>query len=294
MLSFDPTDVLKIPVSKTIIHVLTEQGYRTFLNQPEELKLFLDFNKLSEEDLLKKFPQELILQVQHPFSYEKNHEHKELLVPHRTRSLSLLLHQAKKFKIEDRFSKILEIGSGNGRLLLELRKLLPDASLTGVSKTSEEEGYKGRESTAIIATLFQLPLPDANMDFQFKDLDRESLPGPDNSYDLIISQRSIRYIRRKKELIEEIYRKLAPDGVALIDLQLMTILDQDGKTISLSQIFPGFDPSSGFILLRKEENELDLKISPIEEKFHHEDWNVSHPNPSTVGWQSVYRSGHGR
>lgn len=216
MLSFDPTDILRVPASKTVLHVLVENGYRDFLNTPAELEPFLEFHQLTQNDLIAKSSGERILQVQHPLSYEKSHAHRELLVTHRTRSLSLFLHQAKNLNMNDilaglrKDANILEIGSGNGRLILELRERFPEAFLTGVTKFSGEENYNGKESSAIISQLFHLPAPDDRMEFVFRDLDQETLPGADNFYDLIISQRSIRYIRRKKELLEEIYRKLTP------------------------------------------------------------------------------------
>jgi len=116
--------------------------------------------------------------------------------------------------------RVLEIGCGEGRALLELRHRFPSAELHGVNK-EPWQAMQGSESLPDVATfhrlftaaqLRQLTLPTIHF------LDAQCLPFADASFDVVISQGAIHYAARKDRVIEEAWRVLAPGGEAFLHL----------------------------------------------------------------------------
>jgi SAM-dependent methyltransferase len=117
-------------------------------------------------------------------------------------------------------TRVMEIGSGDGRVLMELRKLFPEIELYGINLEKTHTFYR-RESfihTALHFEIFnreeleQIELPY----IVFQDLDFGStIAYNDNKFDVIFSQSTLEHIKYKFELFNEIMRLLRPGGVSL-------------------------------------------------------------------------------
>lgn len=114
--------------------------------------------------------------------------------------------------------RVLEIGCGEGRALLELRRLFPDAEIHGINK-HPWDAMRGSESLPDVAAfhgiftaaeLERIALPTVHF------LDAQRLPFADGSFDVVISQGAIHYVERKDALIEEVWRVLSANGEALL------------------------------------------------------------------------------
>lgn len=127
--------------------------------------------------------------------------------------------------IEDRLRSasqisLLEIGCGEGRVLMELRKRFPNIELHGINK-EPWTAIRGRESlrqTALFYKIFspaevsKVPLPYLHF------YDAKSLHFENNTFDIVISQVAIHYIDRKDRLLEEVWRVLKLGGAAYLHI----------------------------------------------------------------------------
>jgi SAM-dependent methyltransferase len=117
-------------------------------------------------------------------------------------------------------TRVMELGTGNGRVLMALKKKFPDVEFYGINKEKTHTFYR-RESYIHSALRFgifskkeieSLELPYA----VFMDLDYgNSIPYGDQKFDLIFSQSTLHYIKYKFELFNEILRLLKPGGVSI-------------------------------------------------------------------------------
>jgi len=158
---------------------------------------------------------------------------------------------AKKEKV-----RILEIGCGEGRVLMELRKLFHQVDLYGINK-EPWPAMKGQESLRRTGTLYKI--------FKKGEINAIKLPKiyfydatkimfKDNYFDVIYSQTSIPYFERKDKLIEEIYRVLKVGGKALLHIDSFEnyypdfmrqdtprfIIYNEGKLLNLPEFFRRF------------------------------------------------------
>lgn len=117
-------------------------------------------------------------------------------------------------------ARILEIGCGEGRALLELRRRFATAEIHGINK-HPWEAMRGAESLAEVAAfhgvftaaeLERVALPAVHF------VDAQRLPFADGSVDVVLSQCAIHYIERKDVVLEEAWRVLSPDGEAFLHL----------------------------------------------------------------------------
>ena len=116
--------------------------------------------------------------------------------------------------------RILEIGCGEGRVLLELHKLFPGLELHGINK-KPWPAMTGTQSLLEIARhhgIYALDEIDVATLPQMHFYDACKLDFPDNYFDLIISQVCFPYISRKDLLLEDVWRSLKVGGKALLEL----------------------------------------------------------------------------
>jgi SAM-dependent methyltransferase len=123
----------------------------------------------------------------------------------------------------EKIVRILEIGFGEGRVLMEVRLLFPYSSvlLYGINHQPEptmscDEHFLDTSEAYNIcprSEAAKLPLPHSYFYDAGSGLDFE-----DNFFDVIISQVSFPFVVEKAFLIEEIWRTLKPGGKALIHL----------------------------------------------------------------------------
>ena len=117
-------------------------------------------------------------------------------------------------------ASLLEIGCGEGRVLMQLRKAFPALRLHGINKAPwpAMQGSESLRATALhhgifdAATLEGLTLPTVHF------ADAGALPLADASLDVVISQVTIPYVERKERVLTETWRVLKPGGVALLHL----------------------------------------------------------------------------
>lgn len=112
----------------------------------------------------------------------------------------------------------MEIGPGNGRVLMELKKKFPHVEFYGINKEKTRTFYR-RDSFALTALKFNIFSKDEIRNIElpyivFQDLDfGNSIPYDDGKFDIIYSQATIDYIKYKFELFNEIMRVLKDGGI---------------------------------------------------------------------------------
>ena len=134
--------------------------------------------------------------------------------------------------------RLLEIGCGEGRVLMELRKLFPSIEIHGINKKPwpAMTGQKSLMDTAAKYRIFsteeakKVALPMLH----FYDATR--LRFPDHSFDVVISQVSIYQFKRKDLLFKEIWRVLKKGGRAFLHIDSM----YEGYPDVLNQETPRF------------------------------------------------------
>ena len=118
-------------------------------------------------------------------------------------------------------TRVMEIGTGNGRVIMELKKLFPDVEFYGINKEKTHTFYR-RESYILTALKFeifdkydveQIELPYV----VFQDLDfGNKIPYGHDKFDVIFSQGTFPHIKYKFELMNDIMRVLRPGGYGFI------------------------------------------------------------------------------
>lgn len=142
----------------------------------------------------------------------------EKIVPVRLEDLISEVYEKNKLLGEK--TRVMEIGFGNGRVLMELKKIFPEIEFYGINKEKTRTFYR-RESFILTALKFNIMTkPEAEEMFLpyvvFQDLDfGQRIPYDDNKFDVIYSQETISHLRYTFELFNEILRVLKKDGVSV-------------------------------------------------------------------------------
>lgn len=150
----------------------------------------------------------------------------------RSHSLEDFNKKITPFKLEDQIqevyernrlagekTRIMEIGAGNGRVLMELKKLFPEIEFYAINKEKTHTFYR-RESFILTALKFEIfsknEIEGLDLPYVvFQDLDFGArIPYDENKFDIVFSQDTIRQIKYKFELMNEIMRVLKPGGVS--------------------------------------------------------------------------------
>lgn len=184
-------------------------------------------------------------------------------------------------KNEDRPIRILEIGQGNGRVLLTLMKNFPSTKLElyGINKEpstafTERSDYV---TTALKFEIFSyseinsLELPKIS----FVNVDNGNpLPFKDGFFDIIFSQSTMQHIQSKFELLNENLRILRVGGVALhTSFRNVFIYESNGKRIALDDFFEKLRKTQQISITRahKEDSIYIEKTNDYRFKLVHED-----------------------
>jgi ubiquinone/menaquinone biosynthesis C-methylase UbiE len=155
------------------------------------------------------------------YSESRSHSLEEMnqkIAPLRLEDLISDIYEKNKFAGEK--TRVMEIGFGNGRVLMELKKRFPDIEFYGINKEKTHTFYR-RESFILTALKFNIMTKDEaeNMALPyvvFQDLDFGSqIPYAENKFDLIYSQGTIPHIRYTFELFNEAMRVLKMDGISI-------------------------------------------------------------------------------
>jgi len=151
-----------------------------------------------------------------------------------------------------RHAKVLEVGAGSGRLLLDIKKILNDAKLVGLNKPGESVPLDFVEVNNFFQIFPKESFAEMAKDFHedFIDIDKEKLSHyKDNSLDFIVSQSAIQYMNEKLIVIEDIYRKLKKGGAALLHVSGLDIVDQAGRHITPMFLIENFNSQQIPIML---------------------------------------------
>lgn len=152
------------------------------------------------------------------FSEESSHslaEFNEKIAP--TELEDVILEVYEKNRLAGEKTRVMEIGPGNGRVLMELTKKYPEIEFYGITKDKTHTFYR-RESFLPTALKFEIFTKDELEDVAlpylvFQDLDFGArIPYEENKFDIIFSQNVIPHIKYKFELFNEIMRVLKPGG----------------------------------------------------------------------------------
>jgi SAM-dependent methyltransferase len=116
--------------------------------------------------------------------------------------------------------RVLEIGCGEGRVLMELRKMYPDAELHGINRKPWEL-MQGSGSLAETATHYRIFGPGELPGLALPAIhfcDAASLPFPSDHFDVIVSQVAVPYVARKDLMLAEAWRVLKPGATAFLHM----------------------------------------------------------------------------
>lgn len=137
-----------------------------------------------------------------------------------------------KNRLASKKTRVMEIGAGNGRVLMELAKIFPNVEFYGINKEKTRTFYR-RESFILTALKFEIfnkaEVNEIDLPYVvFQDLDfGAKIPYGDNKFDVVYSQDTISEIKYKFELFNEIMRILRPGGVSFhTDLSGLNIYSQ--------------------------------------------------------------------
>lgn len=151
-----------------------------------------------------------------PFTHSLK-EFEEKIIPFNF--IGIIREIVEKNRLAGEKTRIMEIGTGDGRVLMELKKLFPDAEFYGINKEKSHSFYR-RESfihSALKYEIFnQSEIEKSELPYIiFQDLDfGAKIPYDENKFDIIFSQNTLHHIKYKFELFNEILRVLKPYGIS--------------------------------------------------------------------------------
>ncbi len=131
----------------------------------------------------------------------------------------ILQEVVEKNRLAGEKTRVMELGPGNGRVLMTLKKQFPSVEFYGINKEKTHTFYR-RESFILTGLKFELftkpELDTMDLPFiVFQDLDFGArIPYEENKFDLIYSQATLSQIKYKFELLSEVLRVLKPGGVS--------------------------------------------------------------------------------
>lgn len=116
-------------------------------------------------------------------------------------------------------TRVMEIGAGNGRVIMELKKLFPDVEFYAINKEKTHTFYR-RESFILTALKFEIftktDIEQIDLPYLiFQDLDFGArIPYAEGKFDIVYSQGVIPEIKYKFELFNEVMRVLKNGGIS--------------------------------------------------------------------------------
>jgi ubiquinone/menaquinone biosynthesis C-methylase UbiE len=155
------------------------------------------------------------------YNEERSHSLEDMnrkIAPHRLEDIIHEMHE--KNRLAGEKTRVMEVGIGNGRVLMELKKKFPDVEFYGINRGKTRTFYR-RESFILTALKFEIftkaEVEEIDLPYViFQDLDFGTrIPYANQKFDLIFSQSTILYIKYKFELFNEIMRILRRGGISI-------------------------------------------------------------------------------
>lgn len=154
------------------------------------------------------------------YNEERSHSLADLdqkLVPFKLEDIIQEIYE--KNRLAGEKTRVMEIGAGNGRVIMELKKIFPDIEFYAINREKTHTFYR-RESFMLTALKFEIfsktDIEAIDLPYLvFQDLDFGSrIPYDANKFDIVYSQAVIPQIKYKFELFNEIMRVLKPGGIS--------------------------------------------------------------------------------
>jgi SAM-dependent methyltransferase len=154
------------------------------------------------------------------YNEERSHSLQDLnkkLTPYRIEDI--IQEILEKNRLAGEKTRVMEIGAGNGRVLMQLKKKFPEVEFYGINKEKTHTFYR-RESFILTALKFEIfnkvEIEEIDLPYiVFQDLDfGRRIPYDENKFDVIYTQATMPFIKYKFELFNEIMRVLKPGGVS--------------------------------------------------------------------------------
>jgi ubiquinone/menaquinone biosynthesis C-methylase UbiE len=103
-------------------------------------------------------------------------------------------------------AKVLDVGSGTGRLAIEVAKSLPGVEVVGLdlSPVALELAKENARNSKVLSRV------------TFQHGDAEEMPFEDNAFDVVLSSNTLHLINNPISMFDEIQRVLNPEGKFLI------------------------------------------------------------------------------
>lgn len=121
--------------------------------------------------------------------------------------------------IKKRKIRILEIGCGYGKILLELKKIFGNKIITEGINLEKSWDEKLCKEFGLKENIFSKKEIEKNLPkIHILDVGKK-IPLKSGKYDLIISQATVQYIGDKALFLEETNRLLTKEGIAIIEMQ---------------------------------------------------------------------------
>ena len=179
--------------------------------------------------------------------------------------------------------KVLEVGCGYGRILLELKKIFGDKVETFGVNLEKDWDVNIVKNFGISEKIFDKKEIDKNLPKIYIFDAAKKMPLKSDSFDLILCQATVQYMGDKALFLEEVNRILTKEGIAIIEMQeikrshpieyknLFEIWDKSGKLIKFRDYIKKFDniqvkkskdrPEWTVIIMKKANNfSLGLKL----------------------------------
>ncbi|MGE3611331.1 MAG: methyltransferase domain-containing protein [Bacteriovoracaceae bacterium] len=198
------------------------------------------------------------------YNDDRSHSLEDLnnkIYPHRLQDIINEIYQQNR--LAGVKTRVMEIGMGNGRVLMELKKKFPEVEFYGINKEKTHTFYR-RESFILTALKFEIfsrgEIEDLDLPYAvFQDLDfGGKIPYEKEKFDLIYSQNTLHHIKYKFELFNEILRVLRLNGLSFHT-------DLSGVNIYSNGVLLPFKDAMGEI--RKKGAEVQLLDNPKSIRF---------------------------
>lgn len=154
------------------------------------------------------------------YNEERSHSLADLdqkLIPFKLEDIIQEIYE--KNRLAGEKTRVMEIGAGNGRALMELKKIFPDIEFYAINREKTHTFYR-RESFMLTALKFEIfsktDIEAIDLPYLvFQDLDfGNRIPYDANKFDIVYTQEVIPQIKYKFELFNEIMRVLKPGGIS--------------------------------------------------------------------------------